>query len=427
MYETLTHGSVVKVSALKDLRFDYVILGGGITGLCIASRLSEIEKNAEIAIIDKEKEVGKHSSGRNSGIIHSGIYYKPQSLRSKVCVKGGIRLKAWINERKIPINNCGKIVVAQKQELDDQLEMLKKWGDANGAQTEIWGKDKLKRIFPAARTSSQRCLWCPETSVVNPKKVVKALYEELKEKNVIFFLDESVVEADISKNKIYLSKSGPVAYGYLFNCAGTGTLEIASYFGIGKEFTVMPFKGYYYSLKKQSNIEVPANLYPVANTETPFLGVHFTPGPEVGDEVSLGPTAILSPGRENYRGIDNLEPGDFAKNISILARSYILNKNKIRRYIHEQAFLNIKALFVKNAQMLVPQLEEKDLEFKGKVGIRPQLYDIKNDKLVDDFVCRHTQNTTHVLNTISPAFTSSFELADYIIAEAFPEKLPRVI
>ncbi len=395
--------------------FDVVIIGGGMVGLSIAFQLLETDKTNNICIIDKEKHLGMHSSGRNSGVLHAGIYYKPGSLKAKVCIKGAKRLISWTESKNLPINRCGKVIIPQKSSLDEQVDLLFERGKRNGAVVEIIKDDKLKEIAPSARSNTGRAIWSPNTVVVNALKIVQSLEEELIKKGVIIFKGQNNLKFTKHTNKIILKDSYEISYGHLFNCAGLYADVIAHKFDIGKAYKIIPFKGQYWMLKKDSKIRVNCNIYPVPDLNVPFLGVHFTPSAEIDSKVSIGPTANLSWGRENYNGIQSLELINSIKNLITITNQYFKNKNGFKKYVHEQALLTIKPLVVNSARALIPTLKSSDVIRSNKVGIRSQLFNIEKEKLEDDFICINGQNSTHVLNAISPAFTASFELADKII------------
>jgi len=204
-------------------------------------------------------------------------------------------------------------------------------------------------------------------------------------------------------------------YGHLFNCAGLQADRIAHQFGVGHEYKLLPFKGLYWQLKPSCPIQPRTNLYPVPDLSVPFLGVHFTPSAEPKPLVSIGPTATPAWGRENYSGLEALEPGMALANLSLLTRQYLSNRDGFRRYVNEQAFLAFPPLLLRAARQLIPSLQANYLEPSQKVGIRSQLFNHKTKDLEDDFICLHGPSSTHVLNAISPAFTASFALADLIL------------
>ena len=392
--------------------YDVVILGGGMVGLSLANQLIEKGITNNIAIVDKEHALGMHSSGRNSGVLHAGIYYKPNTVKSRVCVDGAKRLGQWIKERKLPFKRCGKIIVPTKEHLDRQLDELRQRGEANGAKVELWNETELKQAAPEVRSVSGRALWSPNTAVVKPLKVVQTLHQELAIKGVRFLLGETTWENTTQTKQICLQSGEQIAYGHLFNCAGLQADHIAHQFGVGEIYSLMPFKGFYWQIKQTGPIQPRTNIYPVPDLTVPFLGVHFTPSADEKTRVSIGPTATPAWGREHYRGLKGIEAAMALRNAGILAKQYLLNKGNFRRYVHDQAFLSLPPLLLKAAQQLIPAITREDIEMSPKVAIRSQLFNQQTQKLEDDFLCLPGPHSTHILNAISPAFTASFALAD---------------
>jgi len=400
---------------MKSTTTDVLIVGGGMVGLCIAHQLLERQTTRSITIIDKEAELGRHSSGRNSGVLHAGLYYKPESLKAQVCVAGAKRLRAWVEERGLPINPCGKVIVPPRVELDGQLELLAERGRANGATVEFWDEQQLHELIPEARTASGRALWSPNTAVVKPLRVVQRLKQELQQQGVRLITAAAGWRVQPEQCSISLADGSKLSYGHLYNCAGLQADRVAHQFGVGRHYSLLPFKGLYWQLKRNSPIQPRTNLYPVPDLSVPFLGVHFTPSADPTPLVSIGPTATPAWGRENYRGLEGIEPAMAAANLALLARQYLANRGGFRRYVHEQAFLALPPLLLKAAQELIPAVRAEHLELSQKVGIRSQLFNHSSQRLEDDFLCLPGRASTHVLNAISPAFTASFALADVIL------------
>ncbi|MAV63586.1 MAG: FAD-dependent oxidoreductase [Candidatus Marinimicrobia bacterium] len=393
---------------------EVVIIGGGMVGLSIAYQLMERNISNNIALIEKEKKIGLHSSGRNSGVIHAGLYYKPNTLKAKVCVKGGIRLKEWMENHKLKINNCGKVIVPTSPDLDGQLDLLYERGKENGAFVEFIDNNKLKELVPFSQSITNRALWSPNTSVVNPKEIIETLRNELVSKGLKIFTYEKSWDIDVSENLITLTDGSKISYDYLFNSAGLWADKIAHKFNLGKEYLLIPFKGNYWDIKKNSKIKIETNLYPVPDLNLPFLGVHFSPNSN-NTKVSIGPTATLAFGRENYNIFDSIEISNSFKNITLLINQYLQNKLRFREYVHNQAFLSFQPFLLNEARKLVPGLLNSDIEISQKIGIRPQLFNLIENKIEDDFIYINSRNSTHIINAISPAFTSSFALGDLII------------
>ena len=399
---------------------DVLIVGGGMVGLCIAHQLLERGISRNITVLDKEPELGRHSSGRNSGVLHAGLYYKPGSLKAQVCVAGSRRLRAWVEERQLPLNPCGKVIVPPRAELDPQLDVLAERGRANGAVVEFWDAQQLKELIPEARSASGRALWSPNTAVVKPITVVRRLRQELTERGVRFLEDQPHWKARPEQQTLELSDGTRLQYDHLFNCAGLQADRVAHQFDVGRQYSLLPFKGLYWQLKPGCPIQPRTNLYPVPDLNVPFLGVHFTPSADATPLVSIGPTATPAWGRENYRGLQALEPTMAAANLAVLARQYLANQGGFRRYVHEQAFLALPPLLLRAAQELIPAVRAEHIELSQKVGIRSQLFNHRTQRLEDDFLCLPGPSSTHVLNAISPAFTASFALADLILDQALP-------
>lgn len=394
---------------------DVLILGGGMVGLCIAHQLLERQKTRSITILDKEPELGRHSSGRNSGVLHAGLYYKPESLKAQVCVAGAKRLRAWVEERGLPINPCGKVIVPPRAELDGQLELLAERGRANGATVEFWDEQQLHELIPEARSASGRALWSPNTAVVKPLQVVQRLQQELQQQGVQIITAAAGWRVQAEQCSLSFADGSELTYGHLYNCAGLQADRVAHQFGVGSHYSLLPFKGLYWQLKTGCLIQPRTNLYPVPDLSVPFLGVHFTPSADATPLVSIGPTATPAWGRENYQGLVGIEPAMAAANLALLARQYLANRGGFRRYVHEQAFLALPPLLLKAAKELIPSLRAEHIEISKKVGIRSQLFNHNSQRLEDDFLCLPGPASTHVLNAISPAFTASFALADLII------------
>ena len=353
---------------------DVLILGGGMVGLSIAHQLGKRGITNRITIIEKESQLGLHSSGRNSGVLHAGLYYKPGSLKSQVCVEGGQRLRAWVEERGLPINKCGKVIVPTRPELDKQLDTLAERGKANGADVYFWDEKKLKEVIPEARTASNRAIWSPNTAVVHPRCVIKELTSELNKMGVEFRYSAGKFKIKPDEKQLELENGEVIKYGHLYNCTGLHADRIAKQFGVGENYMLIPFKGLYWKLKSNCPFKPKTNLYPVPDLNVPFLGVHFTPSADQNPVVSIGPTATPALGRENYKGLQSIEAAMTTRNATVLARQYIANKGGFRRYVHEQLFLSLKPMLLKAAQELIPKLRSEHIELSEKVGIRSQVF-----------------------------------------------------
>ena len=405
---------------MPALSTDIAILGGGMVGLALAYQVNERYPDLAITVIDKEPEIGRHSSGRNSGVLHAGIYYPPGTVKARVCVQGARRLRAWCEAEELPVLVCGKVIAPQAAELDDQLELLLERGSANGADVRLIDEHEFRQRVPDGRTATGRALWSPNTCVVKPKQVLKRLEQRLRQRGVRFVMGATVHGVNVERRQLTLAqtanRNSHIEYRHLFNATGLQADRVARAFGLGEHCTLLPFKGLYWQLHPLAPFHFTTNLYPVPDLNVPFLGVHVTPSPD--GTVSLGPTAIPAWGRENYRGFDGVEPLMALEFLGDLASQYWRNAGGFRRYAREQALHGLKPLFLKAAQALVPGLRSAHLIPSKKVGIRAQLYDKKSGSLVQDFLLEHGPASTHVLNAISPAFTASFALADLILDQS---------
>ena len=400
------------MSSTNSKTIDICIIGSGIVGMSIAHQIIERFPSLSISIVEKEVDVGLHGSGRNSGVLHAGLYYKPGSIKANICVKGGRRLLAWCEDEGLPVLKCGKVVTPQKPELDSQLDILLKYGRANGASVELIDEQQFHDIVPDGRTSTGRAIFSADTCVVKPILVINNLKRNLQKKGVKFLFNQKQWNISIKRKTIIFSNGSRLHYSHIINCAGLYADKIAHQFNVGKEYTMLPFKGSYWQLKKDAPFKFNTNLYPVPDLEVPFLGVHVTPS--IDGVIYLGPTATPALGRENYDGLRGVEPFmsiDFFRHMAV----QVMINEKMRNYVYNQAFDWTPTNFLSSIRSIVPQIEMSHIEKSSKVGIRPQLYNKKSRNLVQDFLMLDGCSSTHIINAISPAFTASFELADYIL------------
>ena len=296
--------------------------------------------------------------------------------------------------------------------------MLAERGRSNGANVEYWDENQLRELIPEARTASGRALWSPDTAVVKPMNVIKRLQKELRDKGVSFLYNQTRYKRGATDQHLKLLDGTSIHFEHLFNCTGLQSDRVAHEFGIGLNYSLLPFKGLYWRLKPGCPIQPRSNLYPVPDLNVPFFGVHFTQSADSSPVVSIGPTATPAWGRENYRGLQGIEPVMALRNLATLGQQYIANDGGFRRYVHEQAFLSLPPLLLRAAQELIPSIRSEHIELSEKVGIRSQLFNTNTNRLEDDFLCISAKHSTHVLNAISPAFTASFALGDLIIDHA---------
>ncbi|HET8734224.1 MAG TPA: L-2-hydroxyglutarate oxidase, partial [Anaeromyxobacteraceae bacterium] len=384
-------------------RADIVVIGGGIVGLSLARELAG-RGATDVLVLEKEEGLGKHASGRNSGVLHAGIYYAPDSRKARTCLAGNKAMRAYCTARGLPLLACGKVIVARDASELPVLDELARRAAANGARVEMVDEKGLAAIEPCARTVG-RALWSHDTAVVDPKLVLAALRADLEAGGRVRIRTGVEVLGAGAPGELRTT-AGTVAYGRLVNAAGAHCDRVARFFGVGEHYRLIPFKGIYRKLRKDARLVVKGNVYPVPDPRNPFLGVHFTRS--VHGDVYLGPTAIPAFGRENYgilAGVDGEAFRIVAEDAVLFFRNAGFRSVALtepRKYV--PAFLH------RDAARLVHGFDPSEVEPAEKVGIRPQLVDWRTKQLLMDFVVERSGDTLHVLNPISPAFTSSMEL-----------------
>ena len=307
------------------MQVDFVIIGAGIVGLSTARELKQQFPSASIAFIEKEAKIGLHASGRNSGVLHAGIYYKPGSLKARFCLEGARAMAAYCDEYQLPIHRVGKIIVTTKPDEGSVLEMLQQRAIQNGANVRLITRSELKDLEPEAYSATEHALFSPETSVVDPKAILKHIYQSLVEQKVLFYFNEAHTQIDTQVKQVTLADGGHLSYGHLFNTAGLYADDIAKRCGLTDQYTMIPFKGLYYEMKPNTNIRINHLIYPVPDMHVPFLGVHFTKS--IDNKVYLGPTAIPVLGREHYTGFEGIKLKEALDTIKCLAL-YISKTNR---------------------------------------------------------------------------------------------------
>ncbi len=387
---------------------DFLICGGGIIGVTIAREL--LNRGCEnIIILEKEGAIGEHASGRNSGVLHAGIYYTPDSMKAKLCLQGNFLMKRYCKEKALPLLEPGKVIVAKNENETETIKELYNRAVKNGAKVELIDEKQLQEIEPNAKTH-RVALYSYYTAVVDPKAILGSFYDDLASSGKVKFFSGTEFKRLI-RNKAVLTNKGEIQFDNFINAAGAYSDKIAHSFGVGLDYKLIPFKGIYKKLTREKSYMVKGNIYPVPDIRNPFLGIHLTKSTK-GD-VYLGPTAITAFGRENYRGVKGMN----SEAIDILARCaalFFVNP-EFRRVALTEPRKYIFKFFFEDIKKLIRNLEPEDIMSSGKVGIRPQLVDWKKKELVMDFVVIKDGDSTHVLNAISPAFTSSLVFAKLIV------------
>tara|TARA_B100001123_G_C15329984_1_gene1030884 strand:- start:1794 stop:3008 length:1215 start_codon:yes stop_codon:yes gene_type:complete len=399
------------VKSLKN--YDFVIVGAGIIGLTIARELAK-RGHRSVAVLEKESEVGLHSSGRNSGVLHAGIYYGSDTLKAQVCAAGSKLMQQYAKEYGIPLERNGKVIVATSVESIPQIDVLLERGTKNGIRVEKITEKELTEIEPEAQTK-EFALLSPDTAVVDSGGILSALVSELNDLGVKLLKNSEVIAVKERTRTLQLSH-GSLGYGYLVNAAGLHADRLAHRMGVGEHYQILPFKGIYKKLRPEKAKQFRGSIYPAPDLRVPFLGVHITPG--IHGQTLVGPTAIPAFGRENYGWINGIRIGEGIHMLGILTNMLALNKNGFRRMVREELGRYSNSGFLAATRSLSKSISKNDILPSKKIGLRAQLVRTDTLELVMDFVLETGDSSLHVLNAISPAFTSSFKLAQLIVDKA---------
>lgn len=394
---------------MPDSHYDLIVIGGGVVGLATAREIIRRYADLKIAVLEKEEQVAAHQSGHNSGVIHSGIYYKPGSLKAKLCVAGARAMVEFCREHDLPHKVCGKVIVATREEEVPRLQELKKRADANGLDgvREI-GPEELHELEPHA--SGIRALHVPSTGITDFAQVCRK-YADLIVARGGAILTSTPVRGlrNLASEIIVETERGDFSAGSIINCAGLFSDRIARMAGDDPGMIIVPFRGEYYDVIPERDNLVRALIYPVPDPRFPFLGVHFTR--RVTGKVDAGPNAVLAWSREGYRHTD-VSLDDLADCIKFSA-FWRMGMRNWRSGLGEFYRSFSKSAFLKALQRLLPEIRESDL-VPGNAGVRAQA--LKPDgTLVDDFHLVPSGNMLHVLNAPSPAATASLMIAKTVV------------
>jgi len=388
---------------------DFLVVGAGVIGISVARELRR-RHGGRVVIIEKESSVGRHASGRNSGVLHAGVYYEANTLKAKLCVEGNRQMREYCRAKNIPLNDKGKVIVARVPSELPVLEKLHARSLANGVRAELVDERTLNEIEPSARTVKQ-ALYVKDTAVVNPLRIMEALAEDAQQEKIE--LRVGCAWHGHSAKAVARTSNGDISYGHLVNCAGLYADKIAQQFDVGLAYRVLPFRGQFYRLRPGSQVRVFGNIYPVPDMRNPFLGVHFTRTPE-GD-VTVGPSALPLLGREQYAGLLGATLRDGLAMAGYLLRLCKQNRDHFRSIAGKELLKLSRAGFFREANPLVQGLMPGDLVPGKEPGIRAQLVNRRTADLLHDFVVESGASSTHVLNAVSPAFTSSMPFAAYVV------------
>ncbi|MBL79416.1 MAG: L-2-hydroxyglutarate oxidase [Nitrosomonadaceae bacterium] len=386
---------------------DFLVIGGGIIGLSIARELKKRYPESRIIVLEKEDKCGLHASGRNSGVLHAGFYYTTDSFKARFTRIGNQQLTEFCNSNKIPLNNCGKLVVAEKPEDIPKLDELLLRGKNNNVNIHSITEKEAKEIEPRVKTLD-RALFSPTTSSVDPSKVMQALSQEVLDLGIQIHHGTRFIKKN---DQAVQTTKGNYESKYIINVGGLYADKIAKQFGFSNDYCILPFKGLYlYSKEPPGNLKT--HIYPVPDLKNPFLGVHFT---VMANGMSkIGPTAIPAFWREQYTGINNFHLNEFLELSLCQAKLFFNSSFDFKQLAWREIRKYSRAHLVNLASTLLQDVKISNFKDWGKPGIRAQLLNIKNNTLEMDFIIEGDHQSIHVLNAVSPAFTCAFPFADHI-------------
>jgi L-2-hydroxyglutarate oxidase LhgO len=384
------------------------VVGAGIIGLAVARRLAELVPDAAVTVLEKECDVALHQTGRNSGVVHAGLYYAPGSLKARLCRRGAELLRAYCSERGLPLEECGKLVVAVDPSELDRMRELERRGTANGVPGLRWVEgDELHAIEPAV--AGVAGLHSPSTAITDFRAVALALAGDVRAAGGQIVLSAEVRTFAVAGGTARIgTATGAFEFDRVVLCAGLQSDRLARLAGDGADPTIVPFRGEYYRLTGERSGLVRGLVYPVPDPAYPFLGVHFTRRIDGG--VDVGPNAVLALAREGYRRRD-VRLGDLAETLAsrgfqaLARRHWRMGLRELRGSLSKQAF-------AAEARRYVPAVTAADL-VGARAGVRAQALD-RDGSLVDDFRIHELGPVTAVRNAPSPGATSSLAIAEHI-------------
>ena len=387
---------------------DLVIAGGGIVGLATAYRFMERYPDRRVTVLEKESDVAEHQTGHNSGVLHSGIYYKPGSLKAENCRAGKMAMEAFCEEHNIPFERCGKVIVAVDEQELPALERIHERGLANGVACEIIGAERLAELEPHA--AGIRAIHVPESGIVDYREVCRTLARLIVDRGAELRFDSRIFGIRQEPGRVVVeTTSGDVSGGVLVNCTGLQCDRVTRLGGVKPEAKIVPFRGEYFELKPEAQALCRNLIYPTPDPKFPFLGVHFTRMIQGG--VECGPNAVLAFAREGYRKRD-INVRDLCESLTYIgflrmaARHWRTGMGEMWRSFSKRAF--VKAL-----SRLLPEIRCEHLE-PAPAGVRAQALST-DGTLVDDFLVQPYGRVVNVGNAPSPAATASLNIGRLVV------------
>ena len=400
---------------MSKTKTSIAVIGGGIVGLATAHQISIQHPECELVVIEKEASVGAHQTGHNSGVLHSGIYYKPGSLKAENCRNGKVAMEAFCREQEIPFEICGKVIVAVDESEIPSLQKIYERGQQNGVQCELISERRLNELEP--HVAGVKAIHVPEAGIVDYKKVCQRLAELLESKGHQIKLNHRVKKiTQPSSQSVVITSAGEIKADMVVNCGGLHCDRISRMGGAKPPARIVPFRGEYFELKPEKYHLCKNLIYPVPDPKFPFLGVHFTR--MIDGTVECGPNAVLAFAREGYRKT-SFNPRDLLGSLTypgfirMALKHWKMGSQEMWRSLSKKAF--VKAL-----RRLMPEIESGDL-LPAPSGVRAQAI-LRNGSLVDDFLITETDQMVNILNAPSPAATASLNIGK-LIAEKIANRL----
>jgi len=386
---------------------DFLIVGGGVIGLCLALEARRRYPASRVTILEKEKHCGLHASGRNSGVLHAGFYYTADSLKARFTRDGNAAMTAYCQERGLRINRCGKLVVARDASDLSGLDELLRRAQTNKVDIHAISRQEAEEIEPRVRTY-ERALFSPTTSSVDPNEVMASLTKDAVNAKIEILTGTRYLghgPAGIRTSK------GTLTSGYVINAAGLYADRVAMDYGFSNDYRILPFKDLYLYVREDV-APIRTHIYPVPDLANPFLGVHYTLTAD--NKVKIGPTAVPAFWREHYSGFENFNPSELVEIVGREIGLFLRNDFGFRRLAIAELQKYSRTRMVRLAADLATNVRVQNYREWGKPGVRAQLFNIREHKLEMDFRYEGDRNSFHVLNAVSPAFTCSMPFSRYL-------------
>lgn len=396
---------------LINKEYDQIIIGAGIVGISLGLAILERNPNRKVLIVEKEERAGVHASGRNSGVLHAGFYYSPDSLKAKFCRLGNLELRKFCKENNLQILETGKVVVCQDGQDVQRLEELYRRGVANGVNIEMLDSRDLEKIEPAAQTFD-KFIWSPTTAVGSPKDVINKLADKFTESGGRFSFNTQVKLVDKGNEVLVSTEYATYSATSIINSAGAYAAELAKQVNVGTEYVCLPFLGAY-KISKLLSANPKRLVYPVPNPINPFLGVHTTL--TLNNEIKIGPTAFPVIGKEQYKLTDGFHLKELVEFFNASSALFKSESVDLLGLAKEEAVKFFKKPLLRRTRKLSNSIDSNNNWVKYPSGIRAQIINTKTKTIEMDYIVKADKNVVHVLNAVSPGWTSSIPFAHWVV------------